>query len=68
MLDSAHPTLLGVAPEALLGSFIFCGNDTLVKDVMVGGRFVVRDRQHLAQAAIGARYTQALAELRAHRA
>ncbi|MBC7452534.1 MAG: formimidoylglutamate deiminase [Massilia sp.] len=64
VLDSEHPNLYGVAPEDVLGSFVFCGNDNLVRDVLVGGRWVVREHKHVAQAVIAQRYMRTVAELR----
>ena len=64
VLDSEHPNLAGIGPEDVLGSLVFCGNDQLVRDVVVGGRWVVRDHEHIAQAAIAQRYKQTIAELR----
>ncbi len=64
VLDSDHPNLAGIDADDVLGTFVFCGNDNLVKDVMVGGRWVVRERQHVAQAAIAQRYMHTIAELR----
>ena len=64
VLDDAHPNLCGAALEDVLGSFIFCGNDNLVRDVLAGGQWVVRAQRHVAQDAIGARYKRTLAELR----
>ncbi|MES2160452.1 MAG: formimidoylglutamate deiminase [Pseudomonadota bacterium] len=67
VLDDQHPNLYGLALDEVLGSFVFCGNDNLVKDVMVGGQWVVRNQQHVAQQAIAARFKQTLAELREFR-
>ncbi len=67
VLDEAHPNLFGLALDEVLGSFIFSGNDNLVKDVMVGGQWAVRDGRHVAQQAIAARFKQTLAELREFR-
>lgn len=64
VLDSAHPNLAGIAPEDVLGTFIFCGNDNLVRDVMVGGRWVVQNQEHVAQREIAQRYVHTVAELR----
>jgi formimidoylglutamate deiminase len=64
VLDSEHPNLAGAATSDVLGTLVFCGNDNLVRDVMVGGRWVVRDRQHFAQADIAKRYVHSVAELR----
>ena len=67
VLDDGHPNMFGLALDEVLGSFVFSGNDNLVKDVMVGGRWVVRNQQHVAQQAIAARFKQTLAELREFR-
>jgi len=67
VLDDDHPNLFGLAIDEVLGSLIFSGNDNLVRDVMVGGQWVVRDKQHVAQQAIAARFKQTLAELREFR-
>ncbi|MGB9988105.1 formimidoylglutamate deiminase [Pseudoduganella rhizocola] len=64
VLDEQHPNLDGLRTDDLLGTLIFNGNDNLVKDVMVGGHWVVRNREHVAQPAIAARFRQTLAELR----
>ncbi|NML61595.1 formimidoylglutamate deiminase [Massilia sp. RP-1-19] len=64
VLDSDHPNLDGLEPSDVLGSFVFCGNDNLVKDVLAGGRWVVRDGAHMAQDAIRQRYKRVLTELR----
>jgi formimidoylglutamate deiminase len=67
VLDSDHPNLDGTAPEDVLGAFVFAGNDNLVRDVLAGGRWVVRAGRHVDQDAIARRYKQALAELREFR-
>ncbi len=64
VLDGNHPNLDGVADEEVLGRFLFCGNDNLVRDVLCGGRWVVQAGRHVAQDAIAGRYRQAMNELR----
>ncbi len=64
VLDCTHPNLAGIDPADVLGTFVFCGNDNLVRDVMVGGRWVVQNQEHVAQAEIAQRYVQTIAELR----
>jgi formimidoylglutamate deiminase len=64
VLDEQHPNLYGLGAADVLSTLVFNGNDNLVRDVMVGGRWVVRDREHVAQPAIAARFRQTLAELR----
>jgi formimidoylglutamate deiminase len=68
VLDHDHPNLDGIDSADVLGCFVFSGNDNLVKDVMVGGQWVVRGREHVAQPAITARFKKTLAELRELRA
>ena len=67
VLDSGHPNLEGVAVDDVLGAFIFAGNDNLVRDVLAGGRWVVRDARHVDQDAIARRYKQTLVALREYR-
>lgn len=62
-LDSEHPLLTGRADEQLLDSLVFSGNVSVVRDVMVGGRWLVRDGRHVARDAIGRAYRDALRRL-----
>jgi formimidoylglutamate deiminase len=64
VLDSLHPNLDGVDAAEVLGRFLFCGNDNLVRDVLAGGQWVVRDGRHVDQDAVARRYTQAVRALR----
>lgn len=64
VLDGAHPNLDGAADEEVLGRFIFCGNDNLVRDVLAGGHWVVQGGRHMAQDAIAQRYRRAIQQLR----
>jgi formimidoylglutamate deiminase len=64
VLDSAHPNLDGVDSQEVLGRFLFCGNDNLVRDVLAGGRWVVRGGRHFDQDAVARRYTGAVRALR----
>ncbi|MGI4717818.1 MAG: formimidoylglutamate deiminase [Janthinobacterium lividum] len=64
VLDGSHPNLDGVRDQEVLGRFLFCGNDNLVRDVLCGGRWVVQGGRHVAQDAIAQRYRQAVNELR----
>jgi formimidoylglutamate deiminase len=64
VLDGEHPNLNGILAHDVLGCLLFAGNDNLVRHVLVGGRWVVRDRLHCAQPVIAQRYKQAVAQLR----
>ncbi len=63
VLDPDCPALAGRPEEVLLDALVFAGNDNPVRDVMVGGRWVVRARRHGEEAAILAGYRAALAAL-----
>jgi len=65
VLDAGSPGLIGREGDILLDALVFAGNDNPVRDVMVGGRWVVEQRRHRAEEAILARYRRALAELAA---
>ena len=62
-LDGEHPILFGAAGEELLDRLIFAGSANLVQDVMVGGRFQVRDGRHRDGERIAAAYRTALRSL-----
>ncbi|MCC2956833.1 formimidoylglutamate deiminase [Massilia sp. IC2-477] len=64
VLDGSHPNLDGAQDADVLGRFLFCGNDNLVRDVLCGGRWVVQGGRHVAQDAITQRYRQAMTQLR----
>ena len=58
VLDGEHINLAGRHGDALLDSLVFCGSERLVRHVMVGGRWVVRDGHHPAEQTIAARYAK----------
>ena len=49
VLDAGHPALLGRSSHAVLDSWIFSGTENPVRDVMVGGDWVVRGGRHLLE-------------------
>ncbi|MBM3537576.1 MAG: formimidoylglutamate deiminase [Alphaproteobacteria bacterium] len=65
VLDEAHPDIRPDQPQHWLDAWIFVTGRRLVKDVMVGGAFVVSDGRHRRHAAIAARYRQALTRITA---
>lgn len=56
VLDDAAPQLVGRDATHLLDTWLFAGNRTLVRDVMVNGDWVVRDFQHRDEQRIASRY------------
>ena len=63
VLDAAHPSLTGRSKDTLLDSWIFASQESPVRDVMVGGRWVVRDGRHAQQEAIAEAYRRAMARM-----
>ena len=49
VLDGDHPALVGRNGHAVLDSWIFSGAENPVRDVMVGGDWVVRDGRHVRE-------------------
>jgi formimidoylglutamate deiminase len=64
-LDTTSITLEGKLGDECLDSFIFAGDDRLVRHVWSAGRHVVVDGRHVQQEAIVARYRAAMNALRA---
>jgi formimidoylglutamate deiminase len=65
VLDDAAPLLAARDEASVLDSFIFAGNTPLVRDVMAGGRWAVRDFRHHDEERIAARYRRTVAALAA---
>lgn len=64
-LDDAHIDLAGRIGDTALDSWIFAGDDRMVRDVWAAGRHMVREGRHIARDAITRRYRDAMAMLRA---
>jgi formimidoylglutamate deiminase len=63
VLDETSPLLVARDARSMLDSFLFAGNTPLVRDVMVGGRWQVRDFRHHDEERIAARYRSVVARL-----
>lgn len=63
VLDTEHPALVGRSEENALDAWVFSGNSTPVRDVMVGGQWVVRDGRHRNQAAIASAFARTMRRL-----
>jgi formimidoylglutamate deiminase len=55
-LDPTHPALAGQQPGTVLDGWLVAGSRELVRNVMVGGRWVVRDGHHAREDEIAARF------------
>lgn len=65
VIHEESPLLAGKDGDLLLDALVFAGNANPVRDVMVGGRWVVRDGRHGAEDAIAETYKSTLGELNA---
>jgi formimidoylglutamate deiminase len=63
ILDPDATPLLGHGPETVLDGWILGGTENPVRDVMVAGRWVIRDGRHPQEAAIRDGYRAAAATL-----
>ena len=63
VLEGEHPDLAARTGDAIANALVFSGVGDLVRDVMVAGRWVVRERRHAQQEAAAERYARAVAEL-----
>jgi len=65
VLDPRHPSMAGAATEAVLDRLLFAGGSGAIRDVMVAGRWVVKERRHPAETAALAAYRTLTDRLRA---
>ncbi|HET6221962.1 MAG TPA: formimidoylglutamate deiminase [Dongiaceae bacterium] len=63
VIDTEKPALIGKSGDLLLDALVFAGNENPVRDVMVGGRWLVSEGHHIAEHAVLARYRSVLAQL-----
>ncbi|HLJ19822.1 MAG TPA: formimidoylglutamate deiminase [Stellaceae bacterium] len=65
VLDPAAPSLYRREGDNLIDSVVFASESTVVRDVMVGGRWVVRERRHAAEDRITANFRRTIDRLAA---
>ncbi|MDJ0387279.1 formimidoylglutamate deiminase [Roseomonas sp. E05] len=63
VLDPEHPALCGRDGDELLDAWVFSGQGNPVRQVVVGGRTVVRDGRHIQAAEIAAGFRAAMKRL-----
>jgi formimidoylglutamate deiminase len=63
VLDVNSPSLIGKTDDTMMDAMIFAGNCNPVRDVMVGGRFVVEEGRHAGEVEILGRFRNALGML-----
>ena len=63
VLDDQHSRLVGRRQDDLLDSWIFSGNQNMVKDVYVGGKKVIENGRHANEESINDQYLRTLESL-----
>ncbi len=63
VLDTEHPALVGRTGDAVMDAWLFSGNATPVRDVMVSGRWQLRDGRHPRQDDIRAAFARSMHRL-----
>lgn len=63
VLDDTHPALVARIGDAFLDSWIFASGDGVVRDVIAGGRRVVRNGHHIRRDAIRRRFAETMQRL-----
>ncbi len=63
VLDDQHPRLYGRQQDDLLDSWIFSGNENLVRDVFIGGKRIIDHGRHVEEESIQRNYRNTLDQL-----
>ncbi|HYN13114.1 MAG TPA: formimidoylglutamate deiminase [Burkholderiales bacterium] len=63
VLDSGHVDIHGRRGDAIANALVFSGSSGLVRDVMVGGTWVVAERRHAAEDAAAEAYKRSVKQL-----
>jgi formimidoylglutamate deiminase len=65
VLDPSHPAMAGATAATAVDRLLFAGADKAIRDVMVGGRWVIKDHQHAAEAQIQENFARVMNNLAA---
>ncbi len=63
VLDADHPSLPGAATDTALDHLLFAGADAAIRDVMVAGRWVIKDHRHPAEERLRPRFASLMSRL-----
>jgi formimidoylglutamate deiminase len=63
VLDDKHSTMIGREGDAALDTWVFSAGNAAVKDVIVGGSHVVKDRRHINEDRIQKKFTETVRRL-----
>jgi formimidoylglutamate deiminase len=65
VLDDTHPSMVGATAQTALDHLLFAGAGAAIRDVMVAGRWVIRDGRHAADEDLRGRFGRLMNELTA---
>jgi formimidoylglutamate deiminase len=65
VLESTHPSMAGTPLENALDHLVFAGGAAAIRDVMVAGRWVVKERHHAAELPLAGRFAELMTRLAA---
>ena len=65
VLDAAHPSMVGAAPDSAVDHLLFAGGQAAIRDVMVAGRWVIKDRRHAVEDELRPRFAGLMQRLAA---
>lgn len=63
VLRDTDPLLAGREGDAVLDTYVFAGDSTMVRDVIVGGRHIVQDGAHPRQEAAATRFRERIGRI-----
>jgi formimidoylglutamate deiminase len=63
VLDPAHSAMAGAAADAALDRLLFAGGGAAIRDVMVAGRWAVKDRVHAADEQLRGNFARTMNDL-----
>ena len=63
VLDSEHPTMAGAPVAYAFDHLLFAGGSAAIRDVMVAGRWVVKERHHPAELPLRGRFSELMKRL-----
>jgi formimidoylglutamate deiminase len=63
VLDTTHPSMVGGTTESSLDHLVFAGGRAAIRDVMVGGRWVVKDGRHAAEMPLRPEFSELMVRL-----
>lgn len=64
VLEADAPALIGHGPDTILDAWVFAGGEREVRDVMVGGRWLVQGGRHIAEETVLERFRRVIEGLR----